>query len=251
MLFSVIIPAHNEDGCIAGTLDALVSTLDREGLPDFEIVVVADHCTDGTEAILSAHAAREPRIRWLRNDGPPGFGMAVRTGLDAYRGEAAALFMADASDSPDDLAVYIRRLAAGAECVFGSRFIRGGRVVDYPPHKLILNRLGNWIIRLLFQHGLNDTTNAFKAYRREVIDGCRPFIAPHFNLSVELPLKAVVRGYRCEVVPISWHNRTSGVSKLKIREMGSRYFFIIFYCLLEKWLTGKDYRRESQTRGAG
>jgi len=243
MKFSVVIPAHNEEGCIESTLRELVATLDREGLGDFEIVVGADHCTDGTEAILAKFAADEPRVRWVRNSGPPGFGMAVRAGLETYTGEAVAIFMADASDAPADLVTYFRRIAAGAECVFGSRFIPGGKVVDYPFHKLVLNRLGNLIIRLLFQHGLNDTTNAFKAYRREVIDGCRPFLAPHFNLTVELPLKAIIRGYRYEIVPISWHNRKTGVSKLKIREMGSRYFFIIFYCLLEKWLTGRDYHR--------
>jgi dolichol-phosphate mannosyltransferase len=243
MKFSVVIPAHNEDGCIESTLETLVETLGREGIVDFEIVVVADHCTDGTEAILAKFAAAKPCVRWLRNEGSPGFGMAVRAGLDAFTGEAVTIFMADASDSPVDLATYLRRIEAGAECVFGSRFIKGGKVVDYPIHKLILNRFGNLIIRILFRHGLNDTTNAFKAYRREVIDGCRPFLAPHFNLTVELPLKAIIRGYRYEVVPISWHNRKTGVSKLKIREMGSRYFFIIFYCLLEKWLTGKDYHR--------
>lgn len=243
MKFSVVIPAHNEEGCLENTLRDLIATLDREGLANFEVVVVADHCTDGTEAILTRLQAAEPRVRWIRNEEPPGFGMAVRAGLDAYRGDAVAIFMADASDAPTDLVLYFRHLAAGAECVFGSRFITGGKVVDYPLHKLILNRWGNLVIRLLFRHSLNDTTNAFKAYRREVIDGCRPFLSPHFNLTVELPLKAVIRGYQYEIVPISWHNRKTGVSKLKIREMGSRYFFIIFYCLLEKWLTGGDYRR--------
>jgi len=244
MKFSVVIPAHNEEGCIEDTLSALVAKL-ADSQFNYEIVVVADHCTDSTENILARMTEKNKRIKSVVNKESAGFGMAVRFGLDAYTGDAVAVFMADASDSPDDLIRYFSKIADGAECVFGSRFIKGGKVVDYPKHKLLLNRLVNFLIRLMFQHGLNDTTNAFKCYRREVIDGCRPFLAPHFNLTVEIPLKAVIRGYKYEIIPISWHNRTSGVSKLKLKEMGSRYFFIILYCLLEKWMVGKDYRRTS------
>ncbi len=242
MKFSVVIPAHNEEGCIEGTLRSLVAELDRRRR-DFEIVVVADHCTDSTEDLMDKISSNDPRIRWIRNGKAPGFGMAVRAGLDSYSGDAVAIFMADASDSPSDLCSYFEEIEKGAEAVFGSRFIKGSRVVDYPFHKLFLNRFVNLLIRSLFRHGLNDTTNAFKCYRREVIDGCRPFLSPHFNLTVEIPLKAYIRGYRFKVLPISWENRKTGLSKLKIREMGSRYFFIIIYCLLEKYMVGKDYRR--------
>lgn len=245
MKFSVVIPAHNEEGCIESTLETLCTKLDKESF-NYEIVVVADHCTDNTETIAANFAKTHPRVRVIQNKNKPGFGMAVRAGLDNFTGDAVTIFMADASDSPDDLTVYFRRIEAGADCVFGSRFIRGAKVVDYPLHKLILNRIGNFIIRLLFRHGLNDTTNAFKCYRREVIDVCRPFLSPHFNLTVELPLKAYVRGYKFEIVPISWHNRKTGVSKLKIREMGSRYFFIILYCLLEKLMVRRDYHKDNR-----
>ena len=195
MKLSIVIPAHNEDGCIEPTLKQLADKLDAERI-DYELVVAADHCSDGTESILERLSAANPKIRWVRNSNKPGFGMAVRAGLDAYTGDAVAIFMADASDSPDDVVTYFRRIESGAECVFGSRFIKGGKVIDYPIHKLILNRMGNLIIRIMFQHGLNDTTNAFKCYRREVIDGCRPFLSPHFNLTVEIPLKAIIRGFK-------------------------------------------------------
>lgn len=243
MKFSVVIPVHNEEGCIGATLENLIAVLRREKL-DFELVPVADHCSDGTEKILAKFAEKESHVRWIRNEKTPGFGMAVRAGLDAYTGDAVAVFMADASDSPEDLCRYFREIEKGAECVFGSRFIKGSKVIDYPLHKLILNRFMNLLIRTLFRHGLNDTTNAFKCYRRKVIDGCRPFLSPHFNLTVEIPLKAVIRGYKFVIIPISWENRKTGISKLKIREMGSRYFFIILYCLLEEYMVGKDYRRQ-------
>ena len=151
--------------------------------------------------------------------------------------------MADASDSPDDAVKYWHLLNQGYDCAFGSRFVKGGEVVDYPWVKLKVNRLANFLVRIGFNIRLNDTTNAFKAYRRTVIDGCRPFLAPHFNLTVEIPLKAIVRGYSFALMPISWRNRKYGEAKLKIKEMGSRYFFICAYVWLEKYFSRGDYRK--------
>jgi len=248
MKFSVVIPCHNEAGNIGSTLESIRQTLGNAEI-DYELVVVEDHCSDTTEEeVLSIN---DPRIRLVHNERSGGFGYAVRCGLEHFKGDAVAVMMADASDDPGDLLRYIRCIENGAECAFGSRFIRGSRVIDYPKHKLILNRMANSLIRVLFGLRFNDITNAFKAYRRDVIEGCRPFLSPHFNLTVEIPLKAIVRGYSFEVVPISWRNRSVGVSKLKIREMGSRYLFIVIYVLLEKWLTGKDYRRVEQLPDSG
>ena len=174
---------------------------------------------------------------------PPGFGHAVRAGLESYSGDAVAIMMADLSDSPKDLILYYRVLEQGYDCAFGTRFGNGGRTSDYPRLKLVLNRLVNAGIRVLFQHGYNDTTNAFKAYRRPVIDQIQPLLSHHFNLTVELPLKAVVRGFSFAVVPVSWTNRRHGESKLRLHEMGSRYAFIVLYVWLEHHLSRGDYRR--------
>ena len=119
-------------------------------------------------------------------------------------------------------------------------------MTDYPRTKLIMNRIVNWGIRLLFRHGYNDTTNAFKAYRRETIETIQPLLSKHFNLTVEMPLKAIVRGHSYEVVPTSWTNRTSGTSKLALNEMGSRYLFIVLYVFLEHHLSRGDYRRRKE-----
>jgi dolichol-phosphate mannosyltransferase len=153
------------------------------------------------------------------------------------------VMMADASDSPEDLIKYYRKLQEGYDCAFGSRFVRGSRVIDYPIHKLTINRLANWFVKVLFRVRFNDITNAFKCYRREAIDGMQPLISPHFNLTVEMPLKAIVRGYSYAVVPISWTNRKTGISKLKIKEMGSRYLFIVLYLWMERHLSRGDYVR--------
>lgn len=241
--FSVVIPAHNEEGGIAATCEAIAARFAREGIADYEICVVNDNSRDRTEAILQDLSARLPAVRYVNNAPPNGFGFAIRKGLEAFAGECACVVMGDLSDSPDDILAYYREMKAGAECVFGSRFIKGSRVVDYPAHKLWLNRLANAFIQFLFRLDYNDVTNAFKCYRREVIAGIQPLLSAHFNLTVELPLKAIVRGYSYKVLPISWTNRTTGESKLKIKEMGSRYLFIVLYVWLERALSRGDYRR--------
>jgi len=244
-LLSIVIPARDEEGCIARTIEHLHVELRHNAIPH-EIVAVDDGSRDRTWEILSELRGRIANVKPVQNPGPHGFGRAIIYGLDHMTGDAVVIMMADESDDARDVVRYWQELNKGYDCVFGSRFMKGGSVVDYPWMKLVANRLANLFLRLLFRHGLNDTTNAFKAYRSEVIDGCRPLIAPHFNLTVELPLKAIVRGYNWSVIPITWRNRRSGVAKLKIKEMGSRYFFICMYVWLEKYFSRGDYRRKPQ-----
>jgi len=247
MKLSLIIPAHQERDGIGRTVETLTAALEAAAIPH-EILVVEDHSTDDTAAVLTELSTRVRALRWIPNDGPAGYGYAVRAGLDAYSGDAACIVMADASDDPADVVAYYRKLEEGFECVFGSRFVAGARVENYPWPKLVLNRFANFGIRVLFGSRFNDWTNAFKCFRREVIDGVRPILSCHFNLTVELPLKAVVRGYSYAVVPIRWHGRVTGVSKFRIKEMGSRYVFVVLYVLLEKWLSRGDYARSRAVR---
>ncbi|EAQ80536.1 glycosyltransferase family 2 protein [Blastopirellula marina] len=243
---SVVIPARNEEGCIASTVEHLHLELRLQKVPH-EIVVVDDGSTDQTWEVLQKVAGETPEVKPVSNPGPHGFGRAIQYGLQHYTGDAVVIMMADESDDCRDVVVYWEKLKEGYECVFGSRFIKGGGVIDYPTIKWMLNRMANLFIKMVFRIKLNDTTNAFKAYRREVIDGCRPLLAPHFNLTVELPLKAIVRGYTWTIIPITWRNRRTGLAKLKIREMGSRYFFITMYVWLEKYFSRGDYRRQIES----
>jgi dolichol-phosphate mannosyltransferase len=245
MKLSVVIPAHNEEETVAETVSGLAATLAREEI-EHEVIVVDDSSTDGTASVVERIALDHPQVRCLPSPYENGFGFAVRAGLEEFEGDAVAIVMADGSDNPEDLVSYQRLLEEGYECAFGSRFVHGSRVIDYPRSKLIMNRIVNFAIRVLFRHGYNDTTNAFKAYRREVIENVQPFLSHHFNLTVELPLKAIVRGYSYGIVPISWTNRKAGTSKLSLNEMGSRYLFIVLYVFLEHHLSRGDYRRDGK-----
>ena len=240
---SVIIPARNEADNLKDCISEIAKELIHHSI-DSEILVIDDGSTDNTADVINKMRNLFPSVEYIRNDNENGFGRAVRLGLENFSGDAVAIMMADRSDSPRDLVTYWRCIQDGNDCVFGSRFIPGGKVYNYPLLKLLANRVVNTMIRLAFNIHCNDITNAFKMYRRQVITGCRPFISPHFNLTVEIPLKAIIRGYTWKVVPISWRNRTKGVAKLKLREMGSRYFFIIAYVWLEKYFSRGDYLKK-------
>jgi dolichol-phosphate mannosyltransferase len=241
---SVVIPARDEAGCIASTVEHLHLELRLYHIAH-EIIVVDDGSTDRTAAVVTAIGERVPEAFLVKNGPPHGFGRAIACGLKRMSGDAVVIMMADESDDCRDVVRYWNALNEGWDAVFGSRFMKGGGVIDYPRLKLGLNRMANLFIRLLFGISLNDTTNAFKAYRRTVIEGCQPLLSAHFNLTVEIPLKAIIRGYSWTVLPITWRNRRTGVAKLKIQEMGSRYLFICLYLWLEKYLSRGDYRKEA------
>ena len=241
-LFSVIIPARDEEGSLPATLTHLHDEFSKNNVPH-EIVVVDDGSQDKTWEVLQQLQQKIPTLRPIQNTGAHGFGRAIAFGLRNCTGDAVVIMMADESDDARDAVRYWQLLNEGWDCVFGSRFIKGGGTFDYPRVKLFVNRLANFFIRVLFGISLNDTTNAFKAYRRTVIHGCEPLIEPHFNLTVEIPLKAIVRGYSWTVVPITWRNRRFGEAKLKMKEMGSRYFFICAYVWLEKYFSRGDYKQ--------
>jgi len=244
MKLSIVIPAYNEEESITETIDQIEEAFSQVSI-DHEILVVNDNSKDNTAQVLEELSIKYPAVKYVTNLGPNGFGYAVRYGLERYSGDCVAVMMADLSDSPYDLIRYYTTMLEGNyDCVFGSRFMKGGKVVDYPFVKKVINRIANLIIRVVMRIKYNDTTNAFKLYKREVIDGVKPILSPHFNLTIELPLKAIIRGYSYAVVPNSWTNRKYGVSKLKIKEMGSRYFFILVYCFVEKYFSRGDFTKK-------
>lgn len=244
MKLSIVIPAYNEEESISETIDSIETALEKIKI-EHEIFVVNDNSKDNTLSVLKKLSIKYPSLRYETNTGPNGFGYAVRYGLERFDGDCVAVMMADLSDSPYDLIKYYSTMLEGDyDCVFGSRFMSGGKVIDYPWVKKIVNRIANAIIRIVMGIKYNDTTNAFKLYKKHTIEGIKPFLSPHFNLTIELPLKAIIRGYSYAIVPNSWTNRKYGESKLKIREMGSRYFFILMYCFIEKYFSRGDFKKK-------
>lgn len=244
MKLSVVIPAYNEEESLPETLTTLYHVLKNENI-NHEIVVTNDNSKDNTLQVLENLSKEIPTLVYYTNLGPNGFGFAVRYGLERYTGDYVAVMMADLSDDPNDLVKFYRKATEGNyDCVFGSRWDKGGKVIDYPALKKIINRLANFIVKTVFRIKYNDCTNAFKLYKRETMEGLKPFLSPHFNLTLELPLKAIVRGYSYAVIPNSWTNRKYGESNLKIKEMGSRYFFILMYCWIEKQFSRGDFKKK-------
>jgi dolichol-phosphate mannosyltransferase len=240
---SIIIPARNEAPLIASTVTRLRDYLDSVNITDLEILVVNDGSSDNTFEVVLAENRQDARIRVITNIGRSGFGRAVAYGLSHFTGDAAVIYMADASDTPEDVARYYRILRDEADCAFGSRFMRGSNITGYPRFKLVINRIANFVIKTMFGLPYNDVTNAFKGYRRNVIEGCAPFVSPHFNLTIEIPLKAIVRGYSYRVTPIAWHNREIGTSSLILKEQGSRYLYTLLVVWFEWLLVRHDTHR--------
>ncbi len=245
MKLSVVIPAYNEEQSLPETLNSIYDKLRDEKVPH-EILVVNDNSNDGTIDVLEQFSETIPTLVFHTNRGPNGFGNAIRFGLTRTSGDCIALMMADLSDSPEDLVTFYRKMVRGNyDCVFGSRFIKGGSTSHYPKHKLLLNRLVNNAVRVMFGIPYNDFTNAFKMYKKETIEGISPLLSPHFNITLEMPLKAIIRGYTFAIVPNTWRGRKYGTSNLKIKEMGSRYFYIFLYCLIEKFFSRGDFNKKN------
>src|SRR5450432_2830378 len=141
-LLSIVIPARDEEGCIASTIEHLHVELRLRNVPH-EIVVVDDGSSDSTPKIIAELAQRLPELTSLENPSPHGFGRAIIYGLDHMRGDAVVIMMADESDDCRDVVRYWDLLNQGYDAVFGSRFLRGGGVIDYPWLKLLINRMAN------------------------------------------------------------------------------------------------------------
>ncbi len=123
-LLSVVLPARDEEGCIASTVQHLSVELRLQGVPH-EIVVVDDGSSDRTWEILQELQQNLPELKPVQNTGEHGFGRAIQWGLDQMTGDAVVIMMADESDDCRDVVRYWRKLNEGFDCVFGSRFVQG------------------------------------------------------------------------------------------------------------------------------
>lgn len=243
LVYSIIVPAYNEEKNVVPTISALADRLRAEEIP-FELLIVDDNSTDATSMVVTEAQHDYPEIRLVHNGPPSGLGRAIRQGLRDYSGDVAAVVMADMSDDPRDVVACYRMIEEGYDAVFGSRFSKGSKVTSYPPLKWLVNRVVNRVMQLMFLTHHNDLTNAFKVYRRHVIDGIGPLHAAHFNITIEMSLSTLARQYSVGSIPISWSGRTWGSSNLKLKEMGRRYLCTLLKIWFERMLIQDDLLAE-------
>lgn len=249
MKLSVLIPAYNEEQNIGKCLDEVRSALEKECIP-YEIIVVNDNSTDGTADIVLEKMKTDSTIHLENRTLPGGFGRAVRAGLSVVQGDVVVIYMADRSDDPNNLIDYYRKIEEGYDCVFGSRFIQGSHVENYPWFKKFVNRIVNTALKYMFWTRFNDLTNAFKAYRIEVIEDCGPCHASHFNITLEMSLGALIRKYNIAEIPINWYGRTWGSSNLHLREMGRKYLSTLLMMFFQRVLIADDLLAERLVNNA-
>jgi len=236
MKLSIIIPLRNEEFLIKKIVDQLQSKLK---IIPYEIIFINDFSTDNTAKVTKELIKTKPQINIYDNK-KKGLGGTITEGINKATGEVICIMMSDLSDSIDDLEKYYSTIKdENIDAVFGSRFIRGSRIVDYPKKKLILNRIFNIITKLLFISDYNDFTNAFKIYKKNALLKTFPLVSESFNIFLELPLKIISRKMKYKIIPISWINRKEGTSKFDIKELRAKYLFTLIYCLLEKILLKK------------
>ena len=242
---NIIVPLKNEEKTIENLIEKLNPILDKIDKKT-TVTLIDDHSTDDTLKILKEKEQKFNFVKAYKNENESGFGNALKFGIQKNQDDAVIIYMGDCSDNPSDIIEYVKYLEEGYDCVFGSRFIKNSKVVEYPFLKLILNRIANNFIRILFFIKYNDITNAFKAYKKRVLDTCHPIISQHFNINAELSLKSINRKFKYKVIPISWTNRKKGMSKFYIKEMRNRYFFTILYVFLEKILLREDIQKDDK-----
>lgn len=202
---SIIIPAHNEENRLPGTLEQVFAFLEAQDFPA-EVLVVENGSTDRTFEIAQDFAGRHKSLQVIREQGR-GKGLAVRSGMLAARGEFRLMCDADLSMPVEEIA---RFLPAGPayDIAIASREARGAVRYDEPSYRHLGGRAINLIIRMLILPGLNDTQCGFKCFRAAVADDLfRQQTLPGWSFDIEVLFIARRRGYAIREVPIHWYFR--------------------------------------------
>ena len=237
---TILIPVRDEEENVKIISNKIESEISNS---NYELLFVNDYSQDNTVSVIEELQFKNNKIRYVNNQ-KKGLGGAITLGIDSSKGKYLCIMMSDSSDTVQDLNRYYETITTDdLDAVFGSRFIKGGKTIDYPIIKLILNRIGNLLAKFLMWSDLNDFTNGFKIYKKTSLVGLYPLISESFNIFFELPLKTISRGYKYKIIPISYYNRTVGEAKFRINELGSKYLFTLLYCFLEKVLLRKKIKR--------
>jgi dolichol-phosphate mannosyltransferase len=239
ILLSILIPVRNEEENVNIISKEIITKI---SIQSYEILFINDFSEDNTERELIKLNTQNTKTVYYNNT-KKGLGGAIDLGIQKSRGDYVCIMMSDSSDTVEDLNTYYNVISNyNLDAVFGSRFIKGGKTVNYPLLKMILNRMGNLLAKFLLWTDLNDFTNGFKIYKRDSLLKLYPLVSESFNIFFELPLKLIIRGFKYKIIPISYYNRIVGEAKFKIDELGSKYIFTLLYCFLEKILLDKKIK---------
>ena len=237
MSLSIIIPVYNESRNLEKTVNNLKKIKKR--IKKFNLIFVDDFSTDNTFDVLNKFSKKYSFIKIFKNK-KKGLGSAIEEGIRKSNFNYVAIFMADSSDSINDLIRYYKIISSNKyDAVLGSRFIKDSKITNYPFFKFLLNRIFNNFVKLIFFSNYNDFTNAFKIYKKNVLKNLLPIVSENFNVFLEIPLKIISRQYTYKIIPINWQNRKVGKSNFKIKELSSMYIFTLIYCVIEKILLNK------------
>lgn len=232
MRISVVIPAHNESESIHETVARIIEWQRRTGR-EVEVVVVDDHSTDSTwQEIRKLEVVAVKRSR-----GKPGMGRALLDGSRNASGEIIIWTMADGSDSLDSFDHILEAIESGWDMVIASRHIEGGSRGDQSRLKALLSRLYSIMLSIVFREGISDATNAFRGFRREVLEEVE-LVSGGFSISPELTVKAHLAGYRVGEVPTTYRERKAGRSKFRLVKVAPSYLRV-FFSGLWFWLKRK------------
>ena len=230
-MLSIIIPVRNESNIIHEVFDYFSNNLKDI---QYEVLIINDFSNDDTFDKCKKLVDDYKNFRIFDNP-KKGLGGAINFGINQAKGDNISIMMADLSDDIDDLKRYNSLMEQGNfDAILGSRFTRDSKVKGYPIQKLILNRIFNFFVSIVFLNKYNDYTNAFKIYKKKTLLEIMPLISESFNIFLEIPLKIISRNYRYKIISINWIGRKKGESKFKIKELGAKYLFTLIYCFIEK-----------------
>ena len=230
-MLSIIVPVRDESKTIEGVFDYFNNNLKNI---NYEVLIINDFSKDDTLDKTKSLVGEYKNFKVFDND-KKGLGGAINLGIKESQGKKITIMMADLSDDINDLRKYNRIMdEKKLDAVLGSRFLKGSKVTDYPLKKMILNRIFNFFVGIIFVNKFNDYTNAFKIYKSETLKTLTPLISESFNIFLEIPLKIISRNYKYEITSINWYGRKKGKAKFKINELRSKYLFTLIYCFLEK-----------------
>ena len=225
---SIVSPMYNEESNIASTVETIDQVMAGTGM-SWELILVNDGSTDRTQEVAEEIAQRLPHVKLLSYQPNRGRGKALRTGFAEARGKYIITIESDLSWEASLMPKMLELLEVGeADMVLASPYSRGGRVEGVPPARLLISRLGNFVLSFILPGGFKMVTQMFRAYRREVIDSLE-LESDDKEIHLEILSKALSIGYRAKELPAVLRSRGSGKSKFKFGKVAASHLAFSYF----------------------